>query len=68
MIIFECEVVPFSFSQGGMRGSRVELQPLRMMSMVSDGSLRVYPGNGTGGFLVSKAVGSGWNIFSAILK
>jgi stage II sporulation protein D len=32
-----------------------------------DGTLWMYPGNGTGGFLPRKAVGAGWNIFSTVL-
>jgi len=29
--------------------------------------LWIYPGNGTGGFLAPRVVGTGWNIFSRIL-
>lgn len=32
-----------------------------------NGTLWMYPGNGTGGFLAPKALGAGWNIFSTIL-
>jgi len=30
--------------------------------------LWMYPGNGTGGFLQRKVVGTGWNMFSTILS
>jgi hypothetical protein len=33
-----------------------------------DGTLWMYPGSGTGGFLSRKAVGAGWNIFSTVLS
>lgn len=32
-----------------------------------DGTLWMYPGNGSGGFLQPKAVGTGWSIFSGLL-
>ena len=32
-----------------------------------DGTLWMYAGNGAGGFLQHKAVGTGWNMFSTIL-
>jgi len=33
-----------------------------------DGTLWMYAGNGTGGFLLRKVVGKGWNMFSTILS
>ena len=33
-----------------------------------DGTLWMYAGNGTGGFLPRKVVGTGWNMFSTILS
>jgi len=38
-----------------------------LLARSGDGKLWMYPGNGTGGFLPRKAVGSGWNIFSTVL-
>ena len=32
-----------------------------------DGTLWLYPGNGTGGFQAPRVIGSGWNIFSTVL-
>ena len=34
---------------------------------ISAGQLLLYPGNGTGGFLKSRVIGSGWNTMNAIL-
>ena len=33
-----------------------------------DGALWMFAGNGTGGFLQHKVVGTGWNTFSTILS
>ncbi|MET4540894.1 hypothetical protein ABIE37_002682, partial [Arthrobacter bambusae] len=33
----------------------------------SAGALWLYPGNGTGGWLAARQIGSGWNVMTAIL-
>jgi len=42
-------------------------QPDLIASTSSDGLLRVYPGNGKGGFLAARAIGNGWNTIRSIV-
>jgi hypothetical protein len=36
---------------------------LDLVAWKGDGTMLLYPGSGTGGFLASRTIGSGWNAF-----